>query len=194
MIGGPQVRNAATIGGNVGHALPAADGTISLLAAGAEVQLVSKDRCQWVELESIFAGPGKVTFDRSQTLISAFRIPLRGANEASAFYRYMRPQGVAIAIINMAAWVRTNSENKNIIEMRLAVGPAGPKPFRARKTETVFLGKKPQACHLQALSILAGEINLRTSKHRATRAYRHKLLPVLLKQVVERAYQDSLKA
>jgi CO/xanthine dehydrogenase FAD-binding subunit len=188
LIGGPQVRNVATIGGNVAHALPAGDGTIALLALDAEVNIASKDgTTRWEPLVDIFAGPGKVTFDRSQELLVGFRFPVRGNGEASAFHRIMRPQGVAIAILNMAAWVKLDAAG-TFADIHIACGPAGPKPFRAYQTEQFIRGKRfDENLFAQACQIIGSEVSLRTSRHRATREYRAQLIPVLLKEVLDTA-------
>jgi len=191
LIGGPQVRNVATIGGNVSHALPAGDGTISLLALDTEVQIASKAGISWLPLIEIFAGPGKVFFDRSEAIVAGFRFKAKGDREGSAFHRVMRPQGVAIAILNMAAWVKLD-ENGNLATVRISCGPAGPKPFRALKTEEYLAGKTWSEDVLQkAVEILAEEVRLRTSKHRATKEYRHQLLPVLLRKVMDTAVERA---
>jgi CO/xanthine dehydrogenase FAD-binding subunit len=97
----------------------------------------------------------------------------------------MRPQGVAIAILNMALWVKLD-ERKSIEDIRLAVGPAGPKPFRARETETYL---KERIIHKEliqeAVVILQKEAKVRTSAHRATKDYREHLLGILLHQVFD---------
>lgn len=185
LIGGPQVRNVATIGGNVAHALPAGDGTVALLALDTEVELVTEEGSSWQPLIGIFSGPGKVNFDRQKTLLAGFRFAARKEGEASAFHRVMRPQGVAIAILNMAAWVKMKAPG--VFEaVRISCGPAGPKPFRALKTEDFLAGKIwDESSFQRAVEILAGEVNLRTSAHRATKDYRYHLLPVLLKKVLD---------
>jgi len=191
LIGGPQVRNVATIGGNVSHALPAGDGTISLLAMDTEVQIASSEGTTWQPLIDIFAGPGKVNFDRSKAIVSGFRFKARGEREGSAFHRVMRPQGVAIAILNMAAWVKLDGEG-NLEEARVSCGPAGPKPVRALKTGEYLAGKTWSDPVLkEASEILAEEVSLRTSKHRATKEYRHQLLPVLLRKVMDTAVERA---
>ena len=191
LIGGPQVRNVATIGGNVSHALPAGDGTISLLAMDTEVQIASLEGTTWQPLIDIFAGPGKVNFDRSKAIVSGFRFKARGEREGSAFHRVMRPQGVAIAILNMAAWVKLD-ENGNLEKARVSCGPAGPKPFRAVNTDEYLTGKSWSDPVLQEASkILAEEVSLRTRKHRATKEYRHQLLPVLLRKVMDTAVKRA---
>ena len=191
LIGGPQVRNVATIGGNVSHGLPAGDGTISLLALDTEVQIASTEKLSWQPLIEIFAGPGKVHFDRSRELVVGLRFAAKGNREGSAFHRVMRPQGVAIAILNMAAWVKLNEDGK-IEKARVSCGPAGPKPFRAKKTEEFLAGKTwNESTHQEASKIMAGEVNLRTSKHRATKEYRHQILPVLLREVLDAAVERA---
>jgi carbon-monoxide dehydrogenase medium subunit len=184
LIGGPQIRNVATLGGNVAHALPAGDGTIALLALGAEAQLAGKEGRSWVNLEHLFVGPGKPAFDRSCELLVGFRIPLLKQGESSAFQRIMRAQGVAIAILNMSVRVRI-SEESTIDAIRLALGPAGPTPFRALQTEEYFSGRKRDRVSIeQAAEVLMREVNLRTSPHRATKEYRQHLLRILLERTL----------
>jgi len=191
LIGGPQVRNVATIGGNVSHALPAGDGTISLLALDTEVQIASLDGMSWQPLIDIYAGPGEVTFDRRREIVVGFRFKTRGNREGSSFHRVMRPQGVAIAILNMAAWVKLSEDGKIWI-VRISCGPAGPKPFRAAQTEEYLAGKSwDENTYQEACLVLAEEVSLRTSKHRATKEYRHKLLPVLLQKVLDIAVERA---
>jgi carbon-monoxide dehydrogenase medium subunit len=191
LIGGPQVRNVATIGGNVSHALPAGDGTIALLALNTEVKLVSPEGIRYQPLLGLFAGPGEVTFDRSREIVAGFRFKVRGPSEASAFHRVMRPQGVAIAILNMAGWIQLN-ETMALENVRLSCGPAGPKPFRAVKTESFLRGKTwDDQSYQEACQILAGEVSLRTSAHRATKEYRHQLLPVLFRKVMDTAVERA---
>ena len=188
LIGGPQVRNVATIGGNVAHALPAGDGTISFLALNAEVNICSpRGESRWEPLVEIFEGPGKVTFDRTRELLVGFRFPSKGDREGSAFHRVMRPQGVAIAILNMAAWVKIDDQGR-FQDLHISCGPAGPKPFRAYRTESVMKEKSLDAPIMTlAGEILEEEVSLRTSRYRATLEYRELLLPVLLREVLETA-------
>ncbi|MFL7812376.1 MAG: FAD binding domain-containing protein [Anaerolineales bacterium] len=190
LIGGPQVRNVATIGGNVAHALPAGDGTVSLLALDTQVELVTDQGSSWQPLIGIFDGPGKVNFNRGKTILAGFRFAAKADGEGSAFQRVMRPQGVAIAILNMAGWVKL--VNGKISQARIACGPAGPKPFRAFQTENYLAGKEwNNDSFEEAVEIIAGEVSLRTSAHRATKEYRHYLLPVLLRMVLDQAVERA---
>jgi CO/xanthine dehydrogenase FAD-binding subunit len=188
LIGGPQVRNVATIGGNVAHALPAGDGTIALLALDAEVEIASPVGCRWMRLEDLFRGPGEVVFNRAEEILVQFRIPLQNKGESSVFQRIMRPQGVAIAILNMALWLRV-SKDRVIEDLRLAVGPAGPKPFRARMTEDAIRGRQwDEESVSEAAEVLRAEAKVRSSSHRATKEYRLDMLGFLLSQIFHQLF------
>lgn len=189
LIGGPQVRNVATIGGNVAHALPAGDGTIALLALGAEAQLATAGGRSWHPLTEFFEGPGIPCFDRGKQILVGFRFPTRGQHERSAFKRIMRPQGVAIAILNAAVWLR--SESGQFDDLRIAMGPGGPRPFRAIQTELFLKGQAiSDPIIWEASRILLDEIQLRTSRHRATAEYRQHLVPALLSDTIQAAMED----
>ncbi len=191
VIGGPQVRNVATLGGNVAHGLPAADGTIALLALDAEAEIAGPEGRNWQPIEALFRGPGETSFDRRRQILTRFRFPLTTINEGSAFYRVMRPQGVAIAILNMACWLKV--ERDGVIEdARIAVGPTGPVPRRARRTETLMIGTRLEKNDFGAVrEELLAESKLRTSRHRATEAYRKHLISVLVERTLPAAYRRA---
>jgi len=191
LIGGPQVRNVATLGGNVAHGLPAADGTIALLALGAQAIVAEQAERREVPIEDLFTGPGRTTLQLQRSILVGFRIRCRGPREGSAFYRVMRPQGVAIAILNMAVWLRLDARDA-IDSARLAVGPGGPTPRRARKAEAELCGQPAKRVALDAvLNALEEETQLRSSAHRATSEYRHHLLGVLLRRVLPQALASA---
>lgn len=183
-IGGSQVRNVATIGGNVAHALPAGDGSIALLALNAQAKFINGEGTRWEPVEELFNGPGIPSFDPGKELLASLKFPLQQENQRSAFHRVMRPQGVAIAILNMAIWIQQNGMGP-IKDVRIAVGPAGPVPFRARQTEEYLRGQELSDEVIdQGTKILGKETKLRTSKHRATEEYRRHLLGYLLRKVL----------
>lgn len=190
LIGGPQVRNTATLGGNVAHALPAGDGTIALLALGAQAEIAGGSGIYRSPLEDLYLGPGRSRLATQEELLVGFYLPIRSKNEGSAFQRIMRPQGVAIAILNLAAWIRRRGDV--ILDVRLAIGPAGPIPRRSNEAEHVLRGKKmsPEVREKAVGSLLA-EASFRTSPHRATAEYRKHMAGVLLENVLETAWQRS---
>jgi xanthine dehydrogenase FAD-binding subunit len=189
LIGGPQVRNTATLGGNVAHALPAADGTIGLLALNAQVEIASPGGRRWLPLNELFLGPGKSILKADEILVG-FTLPLIKAHQASAFCRIMRAQGIALPILNLAVWLECSSEI--ILDAHVAVGPAGPIPFLAHQTETFIRGKVFSAKMIAAAQeILLGEAVFRTSPARATAEYRRHLVSVLFKNAITTAWERA---
>lgn len=183
LIGGPQVRNTATLGGNVAHALPAGDGTIALLALDATVDIASQEGIRTEPLSGLFLGPGRSILPEKAEILVGFNLPLMRDGQGSAFKRIMRPQGVAIAILNIATWLQLDS--RRITFIRLAVGPAGPVPFRAQNTESFLTGKKLNSETIaEAAGVLLSEARFRTSRHRASVEYRRKMASALLSQVL----------
>jgi len=190
LIGGPQVRNVATLGGNVAHALPAADGTIALFALDARVEIAAKNGRRLAPLADLFKGPGVSTLDPDRELLVGFYLDVQGPGEGSAFKRIMRPQGVAIAILNCAVWVRRSADT--IADIRISVGPSGPTPRRLTEVEDALRGKNPGDAEIEAaLQVLLEHVHFRTSKHRATQAYREEMSGVLLRDTLRLAWERS---
>ena len=186
VIGGPQVRNVATLGGNVAHALPAGDGTISLVALEAQAEIATLAGRSWLPVIDLFEGPGRSRVVQRRELITRFRFRATGQFVRTAFHRIMRPQGVALPILGMAVWVEFEADHETVAAARIGIGPAGPTPMRASRAESYLAGKTLRQDTLDevARQVLA-EVKLRTSKHRATKAYRQELIAVLVNRTLE---------
>jgi CO/xanthine dehydrogenase FAD-binding subunit len=190
LIGGPQVRNTATLGGNVAHALPAADGTIALLALAAQAEIADLNGRKLVPLQDLFLGPGKSRLAPHTELLTGFYLPLQVASQGSAFRRVMRPQGVALPILNLAAWLWR--EGDHIREIRISLGPAGPTPQRASQAEAILEGQALDGTVLsKALDAILEQARFRTSPHRSTSSYRRHLVGGLLKDVLDAAWERA---
>ena len=190
LIAGPQVRNVATLGGNVAHALPAADGTIALLALNAEAEVAGLSGVRRLPFKELFLGPGKSALKHGQELLVGFYLPLSQPGQASCFKRIMRPQGVALPIINLAVWL----ERKEglISQMCLAVGPGGPTPWRGTEVEKALIGMPLHDETLKtATEALLAQVGFRSSARRASADYRRHIVTGLFKDVLEAAWQRA---
>jgi carbon-monoxide dehydrogenase medium subunit len=191
VIGGPQVRNVATLAGNVAHALPAGDGTIGLLVLGGEIEISDAGGSHWMPLQKAFLGPGKSAVDHHRSLLTRLRFKPTGHLEGSAFFRVMRPQGIALPMISMAACLRL--DDRNVVEMaRIAVAPAGPVPSLAEAASETLVGKA--ACDEQfhkASEAALASLTLRSSKYRASREYREEMVRTHLPRVMALAAQRA---
>lgn len=190
LIAGPQVRNVATLGGNVAHALPAADGTIALLALDAQAEIAGTAGTRRGSFNELFLGPGKSSLKHGEELLVGFYLPLLQDHQASCFKRIMRPQGVALPILNCAVWLER--EKDCIKDVRIAVGPGGGTPFRATQAEETLCGQPFNNEPLEsAIEALLDQAQFRTSARRASADYRRHIVGGLFKDVIETAWQRA---
>ncbi len=200
LIAGPQVRNVATLGGNVAHALPAADGTIALLALDAQAEIASANApaavlggvgTYRISFKDLFLGAGKSSLKHGEELIVGFYLPLSKNNQASCFKRIMRPQGVALPIINVAVWLE---REKDIVkDIHIAVGPGASTPFRATEVESILRGQPfNDTTFGSAIETLLGQIKFRTSPRRASADYRQHIVVGLFKDTLITAWERAV--
>lgn len=191
-VGSPQIRNVGTLAGNVVNAQPAADGSIALVALDAEAEIANLTGRQWVPVSSLFVSPGVSRVDATAELITAFRIRAQAPREASAFERLARRRAVALPLINVAARVLLEADGIQIREVRLAIGPVAPIPFRARQTEDFLAGQPAQQDTIEEAAEMAmRECKPRSSLLRAGKEYRQELIRVLSRRALVRSIQAA---
>ncbi len=190
LIAGPQVRNTATLGGNVAHALPAADGTIALTALEAQAEVAGISGTRRIPFTSLFLGPGKSAIDKTKEIIVGFYLPLSTSHSSSCFKRIMRPQGVALPILNCAVWLERAGDVVN--DIHIAVGPGGSTPFRATEAEAVLRGQTlNEETFTRTLEVLLGQAKFRSSARRAGAEYRKHIVGGLFKDVLDTAWKRA---
>lgn len=192
VVGGPQVRNVGTLGGNVAHALPAGDGTTSLVALDARVEIIKNGERQWVPILEMFKGPGQSLLDSTHDLLVQFKFNACTERQGTAFKRMMRPQGVALPILGCAAWVELTDDRQTIADVRLCVGPVAKTPIRAHQTEAALIGNSADDETIRrAVAVALEELHPRTSKYRATAEYRQMMIDVLLRRTLPKAIERA---
>lgn len=136
-IGGRQVQNAGTIGGNLCNASPAADGVPPLLALGADVELASSDGVRRIALSEFLIGPRRTAL-RPDEVLAAVLIPEAGLRGRSAFVKLGARTHLVISIAMVAA--RIVVEDERITEAAVAVGSCSPVAVRLPKIEAALTG------------------------------------------------------
>jgi CO/xanthine dehydrogenase FAD-binding subunit len=119
-VGGPQIRNRGTIGGNLGTSSPAGDALPPLLVHGAELELASTRGSRTVPLVEFLVGPKRNTLEPDE-LIVAVRVPAGGPRQT--FMKVGPRNAMVIAVVSLALVV---DEERG--EVRAAFGSAGPVP------------------------------------------------------------------
>lgn len=185
-MGGPQIRNMATIGGNLANGAVSADSAPMLLALDARVRLEKKDSERYMPLEDFYVGPGKVKLEPGE-ILTEIRIPESSQNVFKGYYyKYAVRNAMDIANISLATAFITN-EDGIIEDMRIALGVAAPTPIRCRTAEEFAVGKELNSENLERIGEIAVNCSKSRDSWRASKAYREHLIPVMLKESCEKA-------
>ncbi len=191
-VGSPQIRNVGTLAGNVANAQPAADGSIALLALDAEAEIANLTGRQWVPVASLFVSPGVSRVDASAEMITAFRFPARVSREGAAFERTARRKALALPLINVAARVLLDASGEHVRDVRIAIGPVAPVPFRAQEAENTLRGRAVSSEAIaEAVEAAVHESKPRSSLLRASKEYRREVIGALTNRAIARALEKA---
>ncbi len=136
-MGSIQIRNMATLGGNLCNASPAADASVTLLAMDAEVEIAGLDGRSIMALEEFFKGPGQTVLKEGE-LLKAVSVPLPEKGSGHSF-RKLRRISLDIATVNVA--VTLSLDGESIIDSNVAIGAVAPTPLRLNIVEEYLKGK-----------------------------------------------------
>ncbi|EPR37693.1 molybdopterin dehydrogenase FAD-binding protein [Desulfovibrio sp. X2] len=180
VLGSPLVRNMGTIGGNIVTASPAGDTLPPLYALDAELELASRGGARRLPLAEFIAGPGKTLLGPGE-IVSAVLVPVpeAGSGVVQHFEKVGRRKALAIAVVSLAALVRTGPGNV-VVEARLALGSVGPTVVRCLNAERELLGRRLDQAALSRAAAAVREEVAPIDDLRASAAYRRDVAGNLL--------------
>jgi len=186
-----QIRNAATLGGNISNASPAGDTLVPLIALDAEVELASRpeDRTyrRSMPLAEYFVGPGK-TRRASGELLTAVRVPLRHAGSVAHFFKFgTRP---ALDISTISIGFAAHREGGRLNGVRIALGAVAPTPVRALAAEDVIEGRALDAATIEKAARTARDEITPIDDVRASAWYRKEMVHNMLKRMLDHVAQN----
>ncbi len=174
-----QVRNRATVGGNLCNAAPSADLAPPLLVLQARIKTLSAAGERELPLRHFFAGPGLSTL-RPGELVSEVILPLPEGNTRAVYLKQGLRQAMDIAMVGVA--VKLKLSGSLCEEAAIALGAVSPVPLRAESAEQYLKGRKLDAQSIAEGADLAAKEASPISDVRASALYRSQLVAALLKQ------------
>ncbi|MEV4532857.1 FAD binding domain-containing protein [Asanoa sp. NPDC049518] len=188
-VGSPQIRNRATVGGNLGSASPAGDAHPALLAAGALVELASTRGTRRVPVTEFFVGP-KRSVKTPDELIAAFLVPARPGAEQFAKVGTRNAMVIAVCSFALSLDPRTRTVGTGI-------GSAGPTPLRATEAAELLAAELPwetrgpvPASVAMRFGDLVGAAARPIDDVRGSADYRRHALAVLARRTLAWAWTD----
>lgn len=183
VCGSPNIRNMATVVGNVASALPSADTPPSLLALDAQIVLAGLQDERIVPLENFFVGPAKSIRDRE--FVRELRIPLDSFDDLKGGFYKIGRTSEDISIVNAAATLVIH--NSTITAAHLVLGAVAPTPLRIKIAEEALRGQLPvEEAFQHAAELVHNEVRP-ISDQRASAEYRRRMSKVAALRALRQA-------
>lgn len=183
----PQVRNIATVGGNLCMASPAGDTSPPLLTLDAQVEIKGPDREEMVPLTKFFLGPG-TTCMTPRDLLTKIRFPVMQKGEAGHSTRMGLRDAFVCSIISVSVWVKV--EDGVFRKVKIAQGAVAPTPVRIAKAEEYLEGKEVTEENIEKAAHIASDEIRPITDLRASAEYRKDLSKTLTKRMLLLCAQD----
>jgi len=193
VVGGHQIRNVGTVGGNIANASPAADVVPVLLTLDATVTSVGPEGERTLPLDDFLVGPGQ-TARRPGELLTTIRFPALPGRSATAFLKAGRRKAMEISVVCVAARLTLDQTGERCVHARIALGAVAPTTWRARAAERVLEGHVPTPDALQDAGRLAGAECHPISDVRASARYRAHLVETLVPRALARCLERIREA
>jgi CO/xanthine dehydrogenase FAD-binding subunit len=189
-IGSLQIRNVATIGGNIVNAVPSADGAIPLIALGAQVRIRGPKGERSMALEHLFIGPGQTLLETGEILIE-FVIPQLLPRTGAAYVKHTRRAAMELPLLGVAVLLSLGEDMMTCTASRIGLGVLAPTPMRARNAEALLKGQKlTEEVLKQAGKVAAEECKARDSI-RGEAWYRREMVEVLVPRMARLAMERA---
>lgn len=189
VIASVQVRNRATLVGNLCNAAPSADAAPALLALGAKVRLAGPSGRRTLALGSFFTGPGQTAL-RPGELVVGVQVPPPPPRSGSAYQRHTLRQAMDIAVAGVAVALTLAPRRPVCQEVGIALGAVAPTPMRAPRAEACLRGQELTPELLAEAAALAAAEARPITDQRASAEYRRELVQTLTRRMLEAALED----
>ncbi|MBT3256506.1 MAG: xanthine dehydrogenase family protein subunit M [Deltaproteobacteria bacterium] len=139
-VGSPQIRNIATVAGNLVSGQPGADTSIPLLALDATVTIASGDGERKVPLTAFFLDKGKTVLDCTREILTSIQFRGLMENQGGCYLRLAKRKALTLPMLVLAAVVNADPGKEIINRAAIAMGPVAPVPYRATNVEAWLKG------------------------------------------------------
>jgi aerobic carbon-monoxide dehydrogenase medium subunit len=191
-IGSVQIRNVATIGGNVVNAVPSADGAVPLLALDADARVIGPKGERIIPLKDFFIGPGMTLLERGEIVLE-FIIPKLMPRTGSAYWKHTRREAMELPILGVAGVISLDEGKRKCLKARIGLGVAAPTPVRSLGAEACLEGKEiTDETIALAAETAASEAKVRDTV-RGEAWYRREMVGVLTQRVINMCLERAEK-
>ncbi len=190
-VGGPQTREAGTIGGNLCNGATSADSAPMILALNAELVVQSAQGTRVIPSTEFHTGPGR-TVRRRDEILTQIRIrPENYLGFGGHYTKYGKRAAMEIATLGCAALVKFGDDHKTMSKLSLAYGVAAPTPIRCAEAEAIAVGRVLDDALLDEIAQAAAAQAAPRSSWRASREFRLQLIEELARRTIRAAAKQA---
>ena len=190
-VGGPQVRETGTIGGNICNGATSADSASTMTALQADIVLEGPNGERIVNIKDFYTGPGKTVRDRCE-VCKCFIIKKENyENYYGYYFKYGKRKSLEIATLGCSVLVKLNSSKDAIEDVKIAYGVAAPTPCRAPSAEEFAKGKKLNENFLEEFGEKALSDMKPRDSWRASKEFREQLIKEMARRSLVNAIRRS---
>ena len=188
-VGGPQVRETGTIGGNICNGATSADSASTMTALQADILLEGPNGERIVNIKDFYTGPGKTVRDRCE-VCKCFIIKKENyENYYGYYFKYGKRKSLEIATLGCSFLVKLNNAKDNIEDVKIAYGVAAPTPSRAPSAEEFAKGKKLSENFIDEFGEKALSDMKPRDSWRASKEFREQLI----KEMARRSFVNAIR-
>lgn len=191
-VGSIQIRNRATVGGNMANATPSADVAPSLIALNAMTTIVGANGRRIVALEDFFRGPGQ-TIMTANEILTEIMIPKTPSRLVGEYIKFSPREMMDLAYVGVAV-AYTLGEQRRCEGVRIVLGAVAPTPIRARRAEAAVEGQALTEALAEKVGEIAAEESKPISDVRSSADYRRAMVAAMTKRALLNAAVGPAKS
>ena len=190
LIGGMQIQNRASVGGNLCNASPAADSIPALIVHEAICNIIGPNGSRAIPVEEFCKAPGQNTLQPGELLIS-ISVPAPQAKFGARYLRFIPRNEMDIAVVGAGASVVLDDEGKRFVSARIALGAVAPTPLMVSDAGTFLSGKAISLANIKAAARMAQAIAKPITDLRGTVEHRKHLCAILVERALVKAVERA---
>jgi CO/xanthine dehydrogenase FAD-binding subunit len=185
-----QIRNTATIGGNICRASPSGETLTPLLVLEAKGKLAFSDGEKIEPFISFFQGPGKSSVG-SKGLLTEIEVPYPAPGSRGVYLKHAVRGAMDIAMVGVAVLITPDVSKSSLQDVRIGLGAVAPTPLRAAKTEALLSGKPLTGSLLKEAAAMAAAESSPISDQRSSAEYRRWIVEALTRRGLEQTWKAA---
>ena len=192
-VGSIQIRNRATVGGNMANATPSADVAPALIALNATAKIVGANGDRTVTLEEFFRGPGQTVMS-SDEILTEITIPKTGPRLVGEYIKFSPREMMDLAYVGVAVAYNLGNSDKKCDGARIVLGAVAPTPLRAKRAEAALEGQVLTEALAEKVGEIAAEEARPISDVRSSADYRRAMVGAMTKRALLNAAVGPAKS